>query len=177
MGLSVALLRAVNVGGRKIVSMEALRGLCKELGLAAPRSLLQSGNLIFETPLDEPALEVLLETQAAARLGLSTDFIIRSEAQWRGLIKANPLTEMADADPSHLVALLLKSPPPEERVEALRAAVAGREIISQAGRELYIAYPDGIGESRLTNALIERRLGLRGTARNWNTILKIASAL
>jgi uncharacterized protein (DUF1697 family) len=62
-------------------------------------------------------------------------------------------------------------------VEALRAAVAGREIISQAGRELYIAYPDGIGESRLTNALIERRLGLRGTARNWNTILKIASAL
>jgi uncharacterized protein (DUF1697 family) len=41
------------------------------------------------------------------------------------------------------------------------------------GREVYLVYPDGIGRSRLTNAVIEKKLGARGTGRNWNTVLKL----
>jgi uncharacterized protein (DUF1697 family) len=45
------------------------------------------------------------------------------------------------------------------------------------GRQLYIVYPAGIGTSKLTGALIEKKLNNRGTARNWNTILKLAAML
>lgn len=177
MALTVALLRGVNVGGRKLVSMQALRGLCQDLGLGAPRSLLQSGNLVFETGLSEPALETLLRSEAASRLGLATRFIIRSQADWRDLIDANPLIDLARADPSRFVVFFLKSEPSDFSVQALQEAKTGPETLRVDGRQLYIAYPDGIGRSRLTNAVIERRLGAVGTARNWNTVMKIASAL
>jgi uncharacterized protein (DUF1697 family) len=59
-------------------------------------------------------------------------------------------------------------------VKALQAAVVGREVVRATGRQVYIVYPDGQGRSRLTNAAIEKRLGTRGTARNWNTVLRLA---
>jgi len=58
---------------------------------------------------------------------------------------------------------------------SLGQAIVGREVIRAGGRHLYIVYPDGIGRSRLTNALIEQKLGTQGTARNWNTVLKLAA--
>ena len=62
-------------------------------------------------------------------------------------------------------------------VKALRAAIAGRERVEAVGAQAYLAYPDGIGRSRLTTASIERTLGTRGTARNWNTVVKLAVML
>jgi uncharacterized protein (DUF1697 family) len=59
-------------------------------------------------------------------------------------------------------------------VSALQQAITGREVVRANGREAYIVYPDGIGRSRLTTALIEKKFGTRGTARNWNTAVKIA---
>jgi uncharacterized protein (DUF1697 family) len=57
----------------------------------------------------------------------------------------------------------------------LRGAIAGREIVHTEGPHAYIVYPDGIGRSRLTNTLIEKKLGTRGTGRNWNTVLKLGA--
>ena len=71
----------------------------------------------------------------------------------------------------------LKTAPPAKKVEALRAAVRGRETMRCEGKELYVVYPDGIGRSKLTGTLIESKLGTRGTARNWNTVLKLAAQL
>ncbi len=72
--------------------------------------------------------------------------------------------------------MTFKSAPKAEDVAALQAAIAGRETVTAAGKQLYLVYPDGIGTSKLTNAVIERKLGLTGTARNWNTVLKLAAA-
>ena len=60
-------------------------------------------------------------------------------------------------------------------IEALQQAIKGREVVAATGKHLYIVYPDGIGRSRLTNAVIDRQLGTRGTGRNWNTVLKLAA--
>jgi len=60
-------------------------------------------------------------------------------------------------------------------VAALQAAIKGREVVRAKGRHAYIVYPDGIGRSRLTNVMIEKKLGTRGTGRNWNTVLKLAA--
>lgn len=55
-----------------------------------------------------------------------------------------------------------------------QAAITGPELVQARGRELYAVYPAGIGRSRLTSSLMEKTLGTRGTARNWNTVLKLA---
>jgi uncharacterized protein (DUF1697 family) len=171
----IALLRAVNVGGRGKVAMTDLRAMLEELGFEAPQSLLQSGNLVFASETTGAALEAVLEQEAKARLGLATDFIVRTANEWRRIVAANPFAAMAKEDPTHLVVMPLKSPPDAAGLKGLRAWIPGREAIEASGRELYISYPDGIGTSKLTGAVIERRVGARGTARNWNTVTKLAA--
>ena len=173
----VALLRAVNVGGRGKVAMADLRAMLAELGFEAPRSLLQSGNLVFRSQPTGAALEARLETQADARLGLATDFLVRTAAEWGDIVAANPYPAMAQDDPSHLLVMPLKAKPDAAGLRELQAWIPGRETIEAVGRELYIAYPDGIGTSKLTGAVVERRIKTRGTARNWNTVTKLAALL
>ncbi|HLK26134.1 MAG TPA: DUF1697 domain-containing protein [Caulobacteraceae bacterium] len=177
MPTAIALLRAVNVGGRS-VKMAALVSLAREMGFQNPRTLLQSGNLVFETAeTADGALEARLEAAAQPRFGFPIDFICRTAAEWRELIAGNPFPDAAKADPARLLATLLKRSPPDGGMETLRAAIKGREQAALAGRTLYVVYPDGIGRSRLTGAVIERHLKGQGTARNWNTVLKLADML
>ncbi len=170
----IALLRAINLGGKTSVPMTALRAAVQAAGLADVETLLQSGNLVFRSDeRDLAALEMLLERAFAERFGFSTDIFVRTAAEWAALIDANPFLEMAERDPGHLVLFSLKAEPSEEGVAALRTAIRGPEFFEARGRHLYVAYPDGIGRSKLTSAVIEKRLGTRGTGRNWNTVLKL----
>jgi len=172
----VALLRGINVGGHKPVAMADLHHLLTQLGLADARSLLQSGNLVFGANGRTAArLERLLEAEAAKRLGLQTDFFVRSAKEWKSVVANNPFSKEAARDPGHLVVMALKDAPKDTDVKALQAAITGREVVRAGGKHLYIVYPDGIGRSRLTNAVIDKLLGTRGTGRNWNTVLKLAS--
>jgi uncharacterized protein (DUF1697 family) len=173
----VALLRAVNVGGRGKVAMADLRAMLADLGFEAPQSLLQSGNLVFRSQPKGVALEAMLEKEAEARLGLAADFLVRTAAEWADIVAANPYPAMAKDDPSHLLVMPLKTKPDAAGLRALQAWIPGRETIEAVGRELYIAYPDGIGTSKLTGAVIERRVKTRGTARNWNTVTKLSALL
>jgi uncharacterized protein (DUF1697 family) len=174
----VALLRAINVGGQRKVAMADLRELCARIGFPDALTLLQSGNLVLRAGSKSAArLERLLETEVAKGLGLETDIFVRTAAEWREIIAANPHPAEAERDPGHLVLMCLKASPPADRVAALQAAIRGREVVRAAGRHAYIVYPDGIGTSRLTVALIERKLGTRGTGRNWNTVLRLADVL
>ncbi len=175
----VALLRAVNVAGKNLVAMAELRALLGSLGLADARTLLQSGNALFVAPagLDAAALEQKLEVTVRERLQVSTDFFVRSAQQWQEIIAANPFPTEARRDPGHLILLTLKAAPSAQAVTALTAAIVGREQVQARGRELFAVYPDGVGRSKLTVALIEKKLGTRATGRNWNTVLKLGALL
>jgi uncharacterized protein (DUF1697 family) len=174
--LRIALIRGINVGGHQPVAMSDLRNLATELGFVGARSILQSGNLIFRcdarTDVDS---EKLLEMEAEKRLGLRADFLIRSAKEWREVVARNPFRREAERDPSHLVVMFLKSAANVKDVKAVQAAITGSEMVRADGRQLYVVYPDGIGRSPLTNVLLEKKLGIRGTARNWNTVLKLAA--
>jgi len=175
MTIHIALLRAVNLAGHNQVAMADLRQLLTHLGFTDARSLLQSGNLVFRTTGQTGVrLERLLEVEAAKRLELETRFFVRNAAEWKTIVARNPFREEATRDPSHLVVMFLKDAPAAKNVETLRAAIAGPELVRAEGRQAYLVYPDGIGRSRLTTALIERKLGTSGTGRNWNTVLKLA---
>ncbi len=172
----IALLRGINVGGHKKVAMSDLRNLLAELGFDDPRSLLQSGNLVFRSSARAgDKLEGLLEARAEKQLDLRTDFFVRTPKEWNAIIAANPFRNAAENEPSRLVVLLLKSAPSANDVKELQAAIVGSEVVRAAGRHAYIVYPNGIGRSRLTNALIEKKLGTHVTGRNWNTVLKLGT--
>ena len=173
----IALLRAVNVGAHNPVAMGDLCAMAAKLGLLEPRTLLQSGNLIFRS--DAPAtgrLEQLLEAAAAKHLGLRTDFYVRTAREWQAIIAGNPFPKESRTDPSHLLVMSFKRSLEPAAVGALQKAITGREVVRARGREAYITYPDGIGTSRLTAGLIARMLGQEGTARNWNTVGKLGAA-
>jgi uncharacterized protein (DUF1697 family) len=173
--LNVALLRGVNVGGHKQVAMADLRDLLAGLGFRDVQAVLQSGNLVFRSDGKAGAkLERLLEGEVRKRLGLETVFFVRSAAEWEDVVAQNPFRDEARRDPARLVALFLKEAPGGAAVKALQAAIVGREVMRAAGKQAYIVYPDGQGRSKLTNAVIEKHLGTRGTARNWNTVLRLA---
>jgi uncharacterized protein (DUF1697 family) len=173
MTVHVALLRAVNVGGRSL-PMADLKAMLADIGLAQARTLLQSGNVVLDAAAKTgTALESFLERETQIRLNLKADYLVRTAAEWKAIIARNPFRRQAKDDPAHLVAMPLKVAPAKARVAALQAAIKGRERVRADGRELYIVYPDGIGRSKLTIAVIERTLATRGTARNWNTVLKV----
>ena len=173
----IALLRAVNVASHNPVGMADLRALLGKLGFAEAQSLLQSGNLVFKGkgPTGK-RLESLLEGAAKKELGLETDFFVRTASEWQAMIAANPFPAEAKRDPGHLVVMTLREAPDRAAVAALREAIKGRELVEAEGRHAYLVYPDGIGRSKLTVLLVEKKLGTRGTGRNWNTVLKLAAA-
>jgi len=170
----IALLRAVNLGSHGKIAMTDLRALMEALALQDGKTLLQSGNMVFRgAKRAGAALEKLLETETGNRFGLTTDFFVRTAGEWDDLVARNPFPAEAKSDPSHLVLLCLKDAVTAAQVETLQAAIVGREQVRGDGREIYASYPDGIGESKLTSAFIEKRLGTRVTGRNWNTVLKL----
>jgi uncharacterized protein (DUF1697 family) len=174
--IQIALLRGVNVGGNRKVAMADLRAAVTEMGFTDVQSLLQSGNLVFRASgrAGAATLERTLEQGVEERLGVRTDFHVRTVAEWEAAIAANPFPAEARRDPGHLLVLFMKGAPAPKAVQALQAAITGPERVRAEGRQAYLVYPDGAGRSRVTNAVLDKHLGGRGTARNWNTVLKLA---
>jgi len=171
----IALLRAVNVGGIKI-SMADLKALLVDFGFEDVRTLLNSGNVVFRGKSKTGAeLEKLLKTEFAKRAGRPTEFFVRTAEEWNSIIDRNPMTDEARRDPGHLLVVVLKHAPTHQEVDALRAAIVGPEVVEADGKQAYIYYPAGVGQSKLTAKLIEKQLGSPGTGRNWNTVLKLAA--
>ena len=106
-----------------------------------------------------------------------TKFFVRSAKEWEALVGHNPFSRDAETDPSKVVVVCLEHAPATRAVEALQSSIAGPELIRARGKQAYAVYPDGIGRSRLTLSAIEKALGARGTARNWNTVLRLRDAV
>lgn len=171
----VSVLRAINLGAHNKIAMSDLRDMLAKLGFKDARTLLLSGNVVFRGgAMSSRRLEQQLEAASTRHLGVTTDYFVRSAKEWQEIIKANPFPKEAKTDPARLVMMCLRDAPPRAAVTALQAAIKGPEVVKARGREAYFFYPDGIGRSKLTIKLIEQSLGTRGTARNWNTVLKIA---
>lgn len=172
----IGLLRAVNLGPHNRVPMKDLAALLTGIGLLDVRTLLASGNVVFRSSeASSERLEKRLEEAVAKKMKVETDFFVRSAGEWEAIVKANPYPKMAKEDPGHLVMMCLKDAPSAAAITTLQKAIKGRETVKGKGRQAYFEYPDGIGSSKLTITMIERHLGTTGTARNWNTVVKLAA--
>ncbi len=173
----VALLRAVNVGGRK-VTMKELREAAEALGYENVRTLVASGNLVFDKKkTTDTKLEASLEVAIEKTFGLFSEVMVRNPDEWVAIIKANPFPRKAKEDPAHLVCLVCKDKPDakaiDEWLKTFREKYDKGEQLKVVGREIYIDYGDSIGQSKL---ILPKQL-CTGTARNWNTVLKLQDML
>lgn len=169
----VALLRGINVGGRRKVPMAALRELCEGLGFRGAATYVQSGNVVFSATGRPDAVAQRLGEALAARFGFEVDVVVRTAAQWERYAAGSPFPDAESADPSHLLLFLTQRPPAPGAAAALRERARHGERIAQSGDALWVHFPQGVARSKLTPALLDRVLGAPATGRNWNTVVAL----
>ena len=168
----IALLRAVNVGGRTL-PMAELRALCAELGWKGAETYIQSGNLVFTAAGKAAALEAQLEEAIKRRFGLEVPAIVRTAAQWGSYAESNPFPKVAEEVPNRLQLLVSKRPPDEGAADRLMERATAGEVVKAAGGALWFHFPEGGGRSKLTPAAIDKAAGSPSTSRNWRTVMKL----
>jgi len=159
----VALLRAVNVGGRKL-AMTDLKAVADGLGLGAAKTYIASGNLLFTSTNSEGEVKVMLEAALTKHMGKPVGVMVRTAAEMAAVGKAN---RFAEAPGNRVVAIFLDDAPPKDAAEMAKNLSDERTALGR--REIYVHYPSGQGESKLRIPA-----AATGTARNMNTVLKLA---
>ena len=168
----IALLRAVNVGGRKL-PMAELRVLCGELGWTDVETYIQSGNLVFQAPGEAQEIERKLEEAIKVRFGMDVPVMVRTASQWAAYVAANPFPKAAEDEPNRLQLLVSKQSPKSDAAERLMDRALAGEAVKAAGGALWFHFPEGIGNSKLVPTLIDKIAGSPSTSRNWRTVLKL----
>jgi len=170
----IALLRGINVGGHHLIKMDALRALFESLGMRGVRTHLQSGNVVCKTAARDAApLRARLEKAIEREFGFHSDVVLRTTAELRQAVAANPWTSRPGMEPARLaVHFLYSDPTPEARAAVLKLDTAPEEL-HIAGRELYVYYHNGMARPKMSMPLVEKTLRTSGTSRNWNTVRKL----
>ena len=169
----IGLLRGIGGATHAKMPMAALRAACEGAGLGDVRSLLATGNLTFTSPLTEAELTAIM-ARLVRGFDLDMPSFLREAPALKQVLALNPMPKAATTRPDHLLVLFLAQAPAPDRIAALTAH-GGPEPVLVHGREVYIDYRDSVGRSRLTPARLERLLGQPGTARNWNTLNRLAA--
>jgi uncharacterized protein (DUF1697 family) len=173
----LALPRSINTGKRKVLK-EDLLGIAQDTGFKSAKTYLASGNLVLWGDHEGgTALERALEDALEARMGLRTDFMVRSPAQIRTIIESNPFKAEAVDHPSHVIVNFLKSPLPTEDEAILRAAITGPERFVVGACELYLDFPISMADSVLDRDWKKTKRSPLGTTRNWNTVMALAGMM
>jgi uncharacterized protein (DUF1697 family) len=171
----VALLRGVNVGGKNRLPMQDLAAMFRAAGCDSVRTFIQSGNVVFSA---EAALAARISTviakAIATRCGFTAPVVVRRAEEMARLARHNPYLE-AGADPKTLHVVFLLDTPAAARVATLDARRSPPDDFVVRGREIFLRCPNGVGRSKLTVAYFDSRLATTSTARNWNTVLKLAA--
>jgi uncharacterized protein (DUF1697 family) len=172
----VVLLRAVNLAGHGKLSMADFRKTLSGLGFEKVDTYIQSGNAIIDTKL--PAAKVAESVAAALQklMGAPVGVVVRTHDQLDRLIRENPFAAEAE-DGTRVHAAFLGGPAAAEARAALDRIVAQypkrRDRYHLAGDHIYFHLPDGAAETKFTGKTLDKALGVMGTGRNWNTVLKL----
>jgi len=170
----VSLFRGINVGGHQTVPMNELKELHEALGLKDVVTYIQSGNVVFTSDdADLAQLPRQIEDDFAKKFGFQVKVMVRTSAELQDIIDNNPFQNQTMKEPKLMVVLFLATHPESTAMEDLQKTYIGPEELCLIGQELFVYYPNGIGRSKLSLTLIEKKLKTMGTGRNWNTILQL----
>ena len=174
----VSLFRGINVGGHHHVRMDDLKDMHEALGLKDVFPYIQSGNVVFHSDdTDVARLRRHIEDGVEKQFGFHVEVIVRTSAELSEIIDKNPFQGQESKESKWVLVLFLAARPDDRAQEDLLKTHVGPEELFITGKEVYVYYPNGIGRSKLSLSLIEKKLKTGGTARNWNTILQLQKLL
>ncbi len=178
MPIRIALLRSVVIDGRRLTGEQA-RGLAETVGATDVRSVIATGNLLFRSRKTPATLTRELEAACARLHGKPTEIIVKTAAEWRALLKANPFPDRATTSPARVLVWAMRDPLPDSGLDQLRRRASADEAVGRTGAgDLYMWFggpdPDA---SKLPAGFGLKALGAVGTNRNWSTVMKITAVL
>jgi uncharacterized protein (DUF1697 family) len=166
----VALLRGINLGRARQVDMPRLRAVLTARDHEGVRTHLRSGNVVLDSPMSEADLAADLTAAISAEFGFDVPVVVRTGAEFAAVVAGDPFATVA-TDPARYLVTFMAEPPDPALVDALPPAEGGDYLVR--GRELYLWLPDGIQRTPLASWKWDRLLGRPGTARNWNTVVRL----
>ena len=169
----VALLGSINVGGNRL-KMADLMAALEEHGFANVATVVASGNVLFEhARAGEAKVEGEIADIVKDRFGIDSLAIVRTAGEVRSAIDDNPFH--GDGEDRFVHSIFLDGQPTQDSFDALLAEHRdkGGERLAIGPRVLYLDYVHGVGVSSLTGPFLQRRLGVRGTARNMTSLKRI----
>lgn len=169
---SVALLRGINVGGRRKVPMARLRALHDRLGHTDVVTYIQSGNVVFDTDVEGDELAESIQSAIADEFGFEVAVMIRTVGELEAVVASGPYVS-DDFDPARVGVAFLDRSPSEEEEGRIDEKSARPDEFMIIGREVHLHYPNGFGRAKLTHRYLESKLGVIATTRNWKTVCRL----
>ena len=172
----IALLRGINVSGKKKIRMVDLRGMFETLGFRNVKTYVQSGNVIFESAeTDHTILTSQIETAITNKFGDEVPVFLRDVNQFIGVANSNPFSQNDARDPAKFYVTFLYRLPHRTTLQQVTLPNNEPAEFAIGIREIYLYCPNGYGKTKLTNTYFEKKLGIPATTRNWKTVNSLFS--
>ena len=169
----VALLRGINVGGHKKVPMAELRELLTNLGFQSVQTYIQSGNVIFESSKsDISEIENSIQKAILKSFGFEVSVIVKSNKELKAIFEASPFS-FEKKQNSYFI--MLNKVPERQLVKEVDNLLHENEEIIIKKNCIYFYCSTGYGKTKFNLNTFERKLKVIGTARNYNTMVKLLS--
>lgn len=171
----IALLRGINVGGRNKIKMANLRNFLMENGFENVKTYIQSGNVVLDSTYNSTKVVEKIRQIITDNYGFDIKIVVKTPAEIINITNASP-TEMTDNIPHNRVfAMLLDAIPEKENVDLFLEKDFSPDLLTIENDVVYFACPNGVSKSKLSNNLIEKKLKVNGTTRNYKTMVKLLS--
>lgn len=170
----ISMLRGINVGGQKLIKMDALRELYKSLGFIHVKSYIQSGNLIFSAPnLEARSIEHKIAQHITENYGFEVEIFVMTAQELINMVANNPFVNDPSKDPAYFHITFLSQHSAEINMEKVIHKKAEGEDAIFTEKAVYLYCPHGYGRTKLNNFFIEKLLNVSATTRNWKTVQKL----
>ncbi len=171
----VAILRGINVGGKRKILMTDLKLLVEKLGFTDCTTYIQSGNVLFNATEDLSEKEISSKIQEAisTQYGFDVPVIVRTIKELEQALNRNPFYKKPDADINQLHLTFLGEIATPENIKKAESANTGADQFVIDTRNVFVFCEGKYHQSKLTNTFFENKIKVTATTRNWKTVLKL----
>lgn len=170
----IAFLRGINVGGQKKMPMIEVREMMTRIGFKNVRTYIQSGNIIFKSELNSTKeLQGLIHRAIEETFGFDVPVLVKTANEIRGVLLKNPYNNENDLAHNRVYFVLLQDTPDAELVKTFKRMNFPNEKFRVSDTCVYLCCENGYGKAKLSNNMIERKLEVKATARNYRTMNKL----
>lgn len=170
----LAILRGINVGGKRKLPMSQLKELFQNLGYSEVKTYIQSGNVIFTAEAEEKEIEKAVENAIFEAFNFEVPVICRSAEEFQLSVSINPFFEDAVVEIERLHLTFLKETPEQQQLDKLKEYNFYPDEFVVKGKDVFIYCSGKYSDSKLSNSFFENKLKVLATTRNWKTVLKLA---